>query len=92
MWSFVEVANFEYQQKFTSVPAETLDRVRDAAWEIPKVADTDLVDAIAAQCIDRRDACVAEKHVSPFGLFVPMQFSYGYDLTGAIKQQKVVRL
>src|ERR1700691_4031332 len=47
-----------------------------ARGKIPKVADAHIVDEVASLWIDRRDARLAIKHVSPLGLLMPMQFAH----------------
>ena len=44
--------------------------------KIPKIADVDIVDEVAPLRIDRGDARLAIKHVDPFGLLAPMQFTH----------------
>ena len=53
---FGEAAVVEHQQEFAAVRIEPLDRVRNARREVPEVADTDVVDEVAALLVDGGDA------------------------------------
>ena len=68
----VEVSIVEDQQEFTSVWTEALDRMWNAAGEIPEISDTHVVDKISPFGVDRGDTRRPIKHVGPFGLLVPM--------------------
>src|SRR5258708_29475060 len=68
----VEVSIVENQQEFTSVGTETLNRMGNAAREIPEIADTHLIDKVSSLGVNGGDTGGPVQHVSPFGLFVPM--------------------
>jgi hypothetical protein len=72
----VEVAVVEDKKEFTPIGIEPLDRMGNAAGEIPKIADADIVDKIPAVGVNRRDAGRSIEHVGPFRLLVPVQFAY----------------
>jgi hypothetical protein len=72
---FIELAVIEDQKEFAAIRIETLDRMRHTRWEIPEVADADIIDESAPLRVDRRDARGAVEHVGPFGSLVPMQFA-----------------
>src|SRR5258706_2016749 len=72
----VEVSIVENQQEFTSVGTETLNRMGNAAREIPEIADTHLIETVSSLGVNGGDAGGPVQHVSPFGLFVPMQLAH----------------
>src|SRR5258708_19088881 len=51
--------------------------MRNARWEIPEIADADIVDEVVSVGIDGGDARAAVEHVSPFGGLVPMKLAKG---------------
>ena len=71
----VEVAIIEDEEEFAAVGTEALDRMGNAAGEIPEIADADVVDKVPALRVDRRDAGRAVEHVRPFRLLVPMKLA-----------------
>ena len=71
----VEVAIIEDEEEFAAVGTEALDRMGNAAGEIPEIADADVVDKVAALRVDRRDARRSVKHVGPFRLLVPVKLT-----------------
>ena len=71
----VEVAIIEDEEEFAAVRTEALDRMGNAAGEIPEIADADVVDKVTALRVDRRDARRSVKHVGPFRLLVPMKLA-----------------
>jgi hypothetical protein len=71
----IEAAAIEHQQKFAAIGTETLDAMRHAGWEIPEIADSHVIDEIAALRIDRGDPRSAVQHVGPLGFLVPVQLA-----------------
>ena len=71
----VEVAIIEDEEEFAAVGTEALDRMGNAAGEIPEIADADVVDKVTALRVDRRDARRSVKHVGPFRLLVPVKLT-----------------
>ena len=65
---FVEIPVVENQQEFAAVGTKTLDRMRNARWKIPEIADADVIDEVSSLRVDRGDAGGAVEHVGPFGL------------------------
>ena len=49
--------------------------MRNAAREIPEIADAYIIDEILPLGIDGRDTGGPVKHIGPFGRLVPMQFA-----------------
>src|SRR6266446_7780731 len=72
----VEVSIVENQQEFTSVGAEALNRMWNATGKIPEVADTHVIDKVSSLGVNSGDTGGPVQHVSPFGLFVPMQLAH----------------
>ena len=72
----VEVAIIEDEEEFAAVGTETLDRMGNAAGEIPEIADADVVDKVTALRVDRRDAGRSGEHVCPFRLLVPVKLAH----------------
>src|ERR1700736_1322889 len=68
-----EVTIVEYEQKFATVGVKTLNRMRQAAGEKPKIAIFCIGDKAFAAFVDRRDPRGAVKHDGPFRGGVPMQ-------------------
>src|SRR5258708_23834011 len=73
---FVEVAIVKDQKEFATVRIETLDRVWNPRWEVPEIADPDIVDEVAPLRVDCGDAGAAVKHVRALPLLVPMQLAH----------------
>src|SRR6202042_706324 len=48
----IEVAIIEDEEEFAAVGTETLDRMGNAAGEIPEIADADVVDKVTALRVD----------------------------------------
>jgi hypothetical protein len=71
----VELAIVEDQQEFAPIWTEALDRMGNAASEIPEIADADVVDKVAALRVDRGDAGSPVKHVGPLRLLVPVKLA-----------------
>ena len=71
----VEVAIVEDEQEFASIWTEALDRMGNAAGEIPEIADADFVNEVTALSIDRSDTGRPIQHVGPFRLFMPMKLT-----------------
>src|SRR5580704_12114536 len=71
----VEVAIIEDEEEFAAVGTEALDRMGNAAGEIPEIADADVVDKVTALRVDRRDAGRSGEHVGPFRLLMPMKLA-----------------
>src|SRR5439155_531882 len=69
-----EVAIIKHQQELDPV-LESLDRMRQAGGEVPKVAGADVVDKETALLVKERDAAAAFDHVSPLGFLVPVQLA-----------------
>ena len=59
----VEVAIIEDEEEFAAIGTETLDRMGNAAGEIPEIADADVVDKVTALRVDRRDTGRSGEHV-----------------------------
>ena len=59
----IEVAIVEDEEEFATVGTEALDRVGNAAGEIPEIADADVVDKVTALRVDRGDAGRSGEHV-----------------------------
>src|SRR5713226_3972218 len=72
----VEVSIVENQQELTSVGAQSLNRMWNAARKIPEVADTHVIDKVSSLGVDSGDTGGPVQHVSPFGLLVPMQLAH----------------
>ena len=71
-----KVAVVEDEQELATVALQSLNRVRNAGREIPKVTFADVVLECAAFLIDRSNPRPAFKHVSPLGRLMPMHLSY----------------
>src|SRR5882724_2835900 len=72
----VEVSIVENQQKFTSVGAEALNRMWNATGKIPEVTNTHVIDKVSSLGVNGGNTGGPVQHVSPFGLFVPMQLAH----------------
>ena len=73
---FGEHSVWKCQQEFAAVWRQTLDRMRNAGWEIPQIAGSDIGGEVMAVVVDRGDARVAGEHEGPLGFLVPMQFTH----------------
>ena len=71
----VEVAIIEDEEEFATVGTEALDRMGNAAGEIPEIADADVVDKVTALRVNRRDAGRSGEHVRPFRLLMPVKLA-----------------
>ena len=72
----VEVSIVENQQEFTSVGAEALNRMWNATGKIPEVSNTHVIDKVSSLGVNGGNTGGPVQHVSPFGLFVPMQLAH----------------
>src|SRR5260370_14570673 len=72
----VEVSIVENKQEFTSVGTETLNRMGNAAREIPEIADTHFIDKVSSLGVNGGDTGGPPQHVNPLRLFLPMQLAH----------------
>ena len=64
------------QQEFGAIRLQSLNRMRNARREIPKIAGFDIGDEIMSVVVDRGDARLASEHEGPFCFFMPMQLAH----------------
>lgn len=70
-----KVAVIEDDEELGSVLTETLQRVRHTAGEVPQVTLLQIIDEVAALVVESSDAHLTIKHVSPFGLLMPVKLT-----------------
>src|SRR5258708_16658908 len=65
----------EYQQKFTTIRTQPLDRVRESCGKVPKVAFAHIADKNGSIGIENGYAGIAVQHEAPLIRGVPMLLS-----------------
>src|SRR5438128_848491 len=84
-----EVAVIEHKQELATIALESLNRVRNAGREIPKIALADIVLEGATILINRSDPRLALEHVGPLGRLMPMHLSYPAGLEAHVDTGKL---
>ena len=70
---------------------QSLDRVRNAGWEILEIAFIRVLYKASAVVVDRGDSGAAVEHDGPFGSSVPVQFSNSSCLRSHVYAGKIFR-
>jgi len=63
------------QQEFGAIRLQSLNRMRNARGEIPKVAGFNIGHEIMAVVVNHGDTSLASEHEGPFRFLRPMQFT-----------------